>query len=215
MRKIIALVAVVVGCATLGLRAVAEDALSPIMTVIDAEDSVHVRLSWKPVRDARGDAVQHYVASVLDRGVIVASGTTTDTVFSAALQKIAGDTMQLVGEVYAVDVRGRDGAVGRTPTFTVIVPDPGPPAPEVRLDTIPLASAPQIDSMRMFFPVGEFDGQGRVALEIGDTLQGCVIAWRSGVAFRPTNQASICLESTFPAMLYRPMLNGAVVRQAE
>ena len=198
-----AFVTVLVACATLALHVSASSALRPDLFITDAQDSVIAVLSWSPVRDARGDNVAYYVPSLTNNGITIASEQTTDTIFRVAIEKIPGDTMRLVGSVYAVDIRGRQGATAETSPFIVIVPDPGPPAPEIRLDTIPsLAWEPQVDSVRMFFPAGNFRGDTLV-VTVGDTLQACVVAWKAGQSFRPSNQASVCLDNTFPAMLYR------------
>lgn len=186
-----------VGCATIVTRyATAAAAMRPDLTVTLDEDSVRVRLSWSPVRDARGDAVARYVATLTDHGQVVATGETTDTTWTAALPRIAGDSLVLAGEVYAIDVRGNRGAVGMSAPVTVVVPDPGPPAPTVRLDTIPLALGGVYDSLRMYFPAGRLE-DGVLYLDVGESVQGCVIAWRGGSATRPMNQPAECLQTGY------------------
>lgn len=130
---------VVAACATIA-RAVAGNApMYPELDVAMSEDSVVGVLSWSPVLDRRGDAVSRYEYVITNLDVPVAAGSTTDTVARFAIAKVPGDSMVLRGEVYAVDVRGNEGARGRTPPLVVHVPDPGPVAPDVRLDTVALA----------------------------------------------------------------------------
>lgn len=184
-----------IGCATLATRyATAADGLRPALRISLDEDSIRVRLAWSPVRDARGDEVARYVATLTDSGEVVATGETTDTTWTAALPRVPGDTLRLRGEVYAVDIRGTRGAVGRSSTTTIAVPDPGPPAPDVRLDTIPIAMSGYVDSLRVFFPAAEVDEGGTIRLAIGESVQGCVVAWYREVAFRPMDQAAECLQ---------------------
>lgn len=205
---------ILVACATLALHVSASSALRPDLTLTDAQDSVIAHLSWSPVRDARGDDVAYYVPSLTNNGVVIASEQTTDTILRVAIEKIPGDTMRLTGSVYAVDVRGRQGATSETSPLIIIVPDPGPPAPEIRLDTIPLAWGAPVDSISMFFPAGNFRGDTLI-MTVGDTLQACIVAWRAEQSFRPSNQAPVCLDNTFPAMLYRRHTGVIRISEAE
>lgn len=214
-RTLIAFFLLIGACATLWHRASAITALHPTIRLTDSADSIFIRLAWSPVKDARGDTVAHYIASITDSGNEIASTETRDTVFIASVPKIPGNSHAFRGSVYAVDIRGNKGAMATSDVILVAVPDPGPPAPSIRLDTIPLALEPRVDSVRMYFPEGNFDSEGNLVMVIGDTIQGCAVGFLNGQMVRPTIWPEKCQDHTLPAMLYRPFTGSVKVRQAE
>lgn len=163
------------------------------MTVAWAEDTAHVVLRWTAVPDRRGDPVQRYEWAVRNFGVIAASGSTTDTIAYAAIAKVPGDSMVLVGEVLAVDTRGTRGALATTAPLVVHVPDPGPIAPQIQIDTVPVAPGGlSLDSIRIYAPSGELEADGTLTLVVGDSVQLCAMGFAEGRAFVLDGQPAAC-----------------------
>lgn len=126
-----------IACATLVTRARADMPVAPYMNVLVSDDSIHVRLRWKPVLDRRGNAVAHYEWEILDGQTTIGSGQTSDTVAVASVPKEPGAEHSFAGRVRAVDVFGTPGDIATAGPIPVSVPlPPGPPAPDVQIDTI-------------------------------------------------------------------------------
>ena len=86
MRRLAAFLIVLLGCATLAIRAHATTSLGLSLHVTDSADSIFVRLTWSPVRDARGDTVAEYVAAIRDGEVLLGSTRTRDTTYVVAVE---------------------------------------------------------------------------------------------------------------------------------
>lgn len=206
MRKLW-VVALLMACATIG-AGMRPAKLSLSIDVMDAPgDSVDVRLSWNAVTDGIGDPVDHYEWGFTGNGEVLATGTTTQLEVTRRFARLIGDTLRIQGHVRAVDSRGVPGAVGTSAVIPVYREIPAPAAPEVRLDTIPLAIS-EMDSLQAFAASDWYGPDGRIHMKVGESVQMCVIAWNDNVPFRPFPQAPECMsiEPMYHQLkLYRPL----------
>lgn len=215
MRKTVAVLAVLMACASIG-SGHGVKSLSARLLVMDAPgDSVDVTLSWNPVTDGVGQPISYYSWEFVGNGVILDMGDTTGLSVTRRFARLVGDTLRLQGRVAAVDSRGVRGATGFSNIIPIFKEIPPPVAPEVQLDTIPLGFR-QMDSIRIFTNV-ERGADGRYHPEIGETIQFCTVAWDGETAFRPLPQAPACLDMIpqFHNLLWYPAGPVKHSRQAD
>jgi hypothetical protein len=105
------------------------------VSTVAVGDSATVTLWWNAVEHPQ-HPIAHYGWRLVtgdpatSDATVLASGETTATrVTVRILLPPPGDSILIVGGVYAVNDRGRQGQTGWTPPMYVVTPDPGPPAP--------------------------------------------------------------------------------------